>query len=1128
LSCGFAARYHQPSTYSAESEAPMPLSPKLALLLILLPAALLPAQTTIRVPADQPTIQAGINAAANGDTVLVAPGTYYENISFKGKAITVTSSGGAASTIIDGNATPGLAVVSFGNNETRSSVLSNLTIRNGGPVTFGSVFTSDAGGGIYIYFSSPTILNNIITANECDGISANPGSPLIQGNTISATSFANNAYCAPEPVAIVLDGNQANMTSSVIGNTIENNISPYGDAAAAIYIQGNGNILVGNTIRNNLSTQGAVQMYNSESIIFSQNLVYGNYISGNIVGYGGAGGLYLGIPDGGPPYYGVIANNTFANNTTSPAIGGASQVFIDGDVSMFSFVNNILYGTGSSPVLICSSYYAYLSPGPMLVENNDVFNPSGPAYDSSCANGAGMAGNIAVDPLFNNAANNDFHLQSGSPAIDTGTNQALILLAPYGVELATDLDGNPRVQNGSGKSCTIDMGAFEYPGIGAACGVTETLQSSLNPSTYGQSVTFTAQLSSANGVPTGAVQFADGGMILGTVTISSSGASTYTTGQLAIGSHAITATYQPTGNFSAISAAITQVVNSYPTTTTLSISPSSPSNYGTPVKLTTAIATTVTNSPYPITGTVTFSDGSTILAVVNVANNSAAAVISTLASGSHSFACIYSGDANYTPSNCGLTPYTVIATTTATLDSSLNPSGFGQLVTFSALIQPPANSTAGFVTGFISFYDGSTLLDTTSAQKIGCVNCNSGSEGATFSTSTLSIGSHIISAVYSPTGNFGPSSASLTQVVVTVTPVSLTLTSALNPSVVTQPVTFTAQMASVNSANGTPTGMVTFYDGTTPLSGQPLVVGIATFTTSKLTAGQHSINAVYSPTITFGQASGSLTQVVNLAGTISTLSISPNPPSPASNLVLNAIVASTISGITVQPTGYVTFFVDGKTAGNGTVVGGDATISISPLSLGLHTLSCTYSGDANFAASNCNTATETVTLAPTVLTLAAVPNPIYATNLYNFVLNLTSANGPLANQLVEVDFAGGVVQIACYGVTNSLGTATCSGGTVPPGSYTFTAHSSGDSAHAASNSNTVALTVLADPSAITLSASPATAPEGSTITLTAQVTTPILPAIPGGGFDLYDNGTFLRTYPFVIGSGVSKCLASPI
>src|ERR1700737_809351 len=86
------------------------------------------AATVIHVPADQPTIQAGINAAVNGDTVLVSPGTYKENINFDGKAITVTSSGGAKVTIVDGGGVT--SVVRFSSNETHSSVLSGFTIQN--------------------------------------------------------------------------------------------------------------------------------------------------------------------------------------------------------------------------------------------------------------------------------------------------------------------------------------------------------------------------------------------------------------------------------------------------------------------------------------------------------------------------------------------------------------------------------------------------------------------------------------------------------------------------------------------------------------------------------------------------------------------------------------------------------------------------------------------------------------------------------------------------------------------------------------------------------------------------------------------------------------------------------------
>src|SRR5437867_11657103 len=84
---------------------------------------------TINVPASQPTIQAAINAASNGDTVLVEPGTYRENINFMGKAITVPSSGGPAVTTIDGGVAR--SVVAFTPNEGTNSVLSGLTFTNG-------------------------------------------------------------------------------------------------------------------------------------------------------------------------------------------------------------------------------------------------------------------------------------------------------------------------------------------------------------------------------------------------------------------------------------------------------------------------------------------------------------------------------------------------------------------------------------------------------------------------------------------------------------------------------------------------------------------------------------------------------------------------------------------------------------------------------------------------------------------------------------------------------------------------------------------------------------------------------------------------------------------------------------
>ncbi len=111
---------------------------------------LLAQAATLNVPAEHLTIQKAINAASDGDTVLVDSGTYKENITFSGKAITVKSVNGTTSTIIDGNKLD--SAVTFSTAKTKDAVLKGFTITNG---------KASNGGGIHCYSSSPTVVNTI-------------------------------------------------------------------------------------------------------------------------------------------------------------------------------------------------------------------------------------------------------------------------------------------------------------------------------------------------------------------------------------------------------------------------------------------------------------------------------------------------------------------------------------------------------------------------------------------------------------------------------------------------------------------------------------------------------------------------------------------------------------------------------------------------------------------------------------------------------------------------------------------------------------------------------------------------------------------------------------------------------
>ena len=239
---------------------------------------------------------------------------------------------------------------------------------------------------------------------------------------------------------------------------------------------------------------------------------------------------------------------------------------------------------------------------------------------------------------------------------------------------------------------------------------TTALASSLNPAKVGQNVTFTATVtrSSGPGTPTGTVQFYDGTTLLGTGNLNKSGAATFTTSKLAVGSHAITAQYNgDSTDAGSPSATLAQVVQT--STATALASSLSPAPYGQNVTFTATV--TRSSGPGTPTGTVQFYDGTTLLGTANLnASGTATFPTSSLAVGSHAITAQYLGDTADLGSTSAKLAQVVQSNTTTALASSANPSTAGQNVSFTATVT--RSNVTGTPTGTVQFYDGTTLLGT--------------------------------------------------------------------------------------------------------------------------------------------------------------------------------------------------------------------------------------------------------------------------------------------------------------------------------------------------------------------------------------------------------------------------------
>jgi len=324
----------------------------------------------IRVPADFPKIQLAMNASSNGDTVLVSPGTYFENIKFYGKKIVVASlfliSGDYSvitNTIINGSNPVNhdtCSCVLFVNAEDTTSVIEGFTLTGGTgtkwPDEHGAG-TYVEGGGIFSALASPIIKNNIIINNEAirksSGVTSGGGGAIRCGDG------------APR----------------ILNNVISNNRGMYGGGITLNYCGGA-------VVKNNIIVQNKV----FQAVTGAQTF--------------GGGGVWINNHLENSTVPNIVENNTIVGNS-SYGSGPSGYAGMGGGIyagtNFLQFNNNIVWNNSQS-----TGHQVDLTGSFSITYNDLEESKSG-------------TGNISSNPLF---ADSSFYLSDNSPCIDAGNSSA--------------------------------------------------------------------------------------------------------------------------------------------------------------------------------------------------------------------------------------------------------------------------------------------------------------------------------------------------------------------------------------------------------------------------------------------------------------------------------------------------------------------------------------------------------------------------------------------------------------------------------------------------------------------------------------------------------------------------------